>query len=68
MVDEGLRKAIDAAGGKQALANRLGIHVTSVMEWTRVPVGRVIQVEDVTGVKRELLRPDLYRQPKRKTR
>jgi DNA-binding transcriptional regulator YdaS (Cro superfamily) len=59
--DEGLRRAIEEAGGLRPLARALGISQTSVAEWRRVPADRLLQVEAVTGISRELLRPDLYR-------
>jgi DNA-binding transcriptional regulator YdaS (Cro superfamily) len=59
--DTGLRKAIAAAGSKYRLAQLLGIKPTSVQEWRRVPLQRVIDVERVTGVNRSVLRPEMYR-------
>lgn len=65
--DEGLVLAIKAAGGVRPLARKLGISVPAFCEWTRVPAHRILQVEAVTGVEREKLRPDLYRvKPQRK--
>jgi TorA maturation chaperone TorD len=60
MREEGLQRAIDAAGGVGALARRLGISQPSVSAWTRVPADRVVAVEAVAGVPRHELRPDLY--------
>jgi DNA-binding transcriptional regulator YdaS (Cro superfamily) len=59
--DEGLRRAIEAAGGVRALARALGIAHESLIQWKRVPADRILKVEAVTGVPRETLRPDLYR-------
>ena len=59
--EEGLRLAIEAAGTRYRLAMLLGIRPTSLLKWWRVPSGRIIQVERVTGIPREKLRPDLYR-------
>ena len=58
--DEGLDRAIDAAGGIAQLARKIGISQPSVSNWTRVPSQRVIAVETATGVSRNDLRPDLY--------
>lgn len=33
---------------------------TSVLKWTRVPARHVIALEEITGIPREELRPDLY--------
>ena len=59
-IEEGLRLAIEAAGGVRALARLLGMSSPSVTEWRRVPSHRILQVEAVTGIRREKLRPDLY--------
>jgi DNA-binding transcriptional regulator YdaS (Cro superfamily) len=58
--DDGLRAAINAAGGESPFAAALGIVVQSLRDWKRVPPHRVLQVEKITGIDREKLRPDLY--------
>jgi TorA maturation chaperone TorD len=60
MRDDGLRQAIDAAGGIGSLARKLGIAQPSVSNWTKVPPERVIAIESATGIGRSTLRPDLY--------
>lgn len=60
MRDEGLKLAIDAAGGIGALARSLGIKQPSVSTWVKIPADRVLAVETATGVARDQLRPDLY--------
>lgn len=60
MRDDGLDRAIDAAGGIAELARKIGISQPSVSNWTKVPAQRVIAVESATGVSRNELRPDLY--------
>ena len=60
-MDKGLEKAIEAAGGIRALARALGISHQAILQWRRVPAERVVEVEEVTGVPREILRRDLYR-------
>ncbi len=62
--ETGLQQAIDAAGGIASLARKLGIAQPSVSNWTRVPAERVLGVESLTGVPRDVLRPDLYAAPK----
>lgn len=47
-------------GNRAALARELGLTKAAVYAWRRVPSDRVIAVERVTGIPRELLRPDLY--------
>jgi len=61
--DDGLERAIDAAGGVAQLARKIGISQPSVSDWSKVPAQRVIAVESATGVSRNELRPDLYREP-----
>jgi TorA maturation chaperone TorD len=43
-----------------ALARALGIAQPSVSNWRRIPAERVLAVESLTGVRRGVLRPDLY--------
>ncbi len=56
-----LKRAIKAAGGVNALGRYLGISGAAVAQWGRLPAERVLEVERITGVPKELLRPDLYR-------
>jgi DNA-binding transcriptional regulator YdaS (Cro superfamily) len=45
---------------KLHLARALGITHGAISQWRRIPAERVIDVERVTGIPREKLRPDLY--------
>jgi DNA-binding transcriptional regulator YdaS (Cro superfamily) len=58
--DDGLRAAIAAVGSQRKLAFLLGMTAPALSEWRRVPSHRIRQVEAVTGVPRQQLRPDLY--------
>jgi len=60
MRDVGLDEAIRVAGGVGGLARKIGISQPSVSNWSRVPAERVLSVEAATGVRRAILRPDLY--------
>ncbi len=60
MRDFGLQQAIDAAGGVSELARKIGIAQPSVSNWSRIPAERVAVIEEITGVDRKLLRPDLF--------
>ncbi len=60
MTDRGLQEAIRAVGGVTELARRIGISQPSVSNWSRVPAERVLSIEAITGVGRDVLRPDLY--------
>jgi DNA-binding transcriptional regulator YdaS (Cro superfamily) len=59
--EKGARLAFQAAGGIRPLARKLGISMAAVWKWTRIPADRIVEVERVTGIPREKLRPDLYR-------
>jgi DNA-binding transcriptional regulator YdaS (Cro superfamily) len=48
------------AGGVIALSLALGLSRAAVSQWRRVPAERVVEVERLTGIPREQLRPDLY--------
>jgi DNA-binding transcriptional regulator YdaS (Cro superfamily) len=58
-MDDGLKAAIEAVGGVRALADLLKLNRQSVHRWRCVPVNRLLQIETVTGVPRNVLRPDL---------
>ncbi len=62
MRDLGLQQAIEAAGGVSELARKIGISQPSVSNWSRIPAERVALIEEITGVDRALLRPDLFRE------
>ena len=47
-------------GRRIALATGLGVTAGAVSQWDRVPAGRVLDVERLTGISRHDLRPDLY--------
>ena len=61
--DPGLEEAVKAMGGIGALARGLGISQPSVSTWRHVPAHRVLDVEALTGIRRTVLRPDLYPEP-----
>lgn len=58
--DPGLLRAVDAIGSYAALARALNKTRAGVWQWKKVPAERVLAVEQVTGVSRHDLRPDLY--------
>jgi len=60
MREDGLEQAIQAAGGVGALARALGISQPAVSNWQKIPAERVLAVAALTGLKRSVLRPDLY--------
>jgi hypothetical protein len=60
-----LHRAIARSGNASRLATRLGISSQAVGRWRKVPPLRVLEVERITGVRRQDLRPDLYPREKR---
>jgi DNA-binding transcriptional regulator YdaS (Cro superfamily) len=61
----GIKLAIKAAGGHRKLARLLGISHQAIGNWDRIPAERLIEIEILTGVEREALRPDIFRGFKR---
>ncbi len=57
----GVREAIKAAGSIRRLAAMLKISHTAILGWKNVPYERILEIESATGVPRERLRPELYR-------
>jgi hypothetical protein len=58
---DGIQAAVTAAGGLRALARLIGISHQAILQWDKVPAERLIEIEKLTGIARERLRPDLYR-------
>lgn len=63
MVDEGMRRAIEAAGSEAELARRIGVSRQAIPQFKRCPPKRVAQISEATGVPKHVLRPDLYDAP-----
>ena len=58
--NDALQRAIKAVGGLNGLAIPLGITAQAISQWDQVPPLRVIEVERISGISRQELRPDLY--------
>lgn len=58
--DAALLRAIEAVGGQKTLAEKLSIKSQAISQWDRVPVGRVLTIEELSGIPRTELRPDIY--------
>jgi DNA-binding transcriptional regulator YdaS (Cro superfamily) len=62
MLEEALDQAIRDRGGYAKVGALLGVSRQTVYRWVwnRVPAERVAEVEYVTGIPRERLRPDIF--------
>lgn len=59
MRDSALTEAIEQSG-VTVIAKRIGVTSQAVSQWQRVPVQHVLAIEELTGVGRSRLRPDIY--------
>lgn len=57
-----VEKAVQAAGGKAALAAALNLTYEAIRQWKHIPTKRLLEVERITGIPRSELRPDLFGQ------
>lgn len=55
-----IKLAASKIGGIVKLSKALGLSRGAVSQWTEVPPKHVLPIERLTGVPREILRPDLY--------
>src|SRR5262249_18771232 len=58
-----VKTAGKAAGSMSELARVLGMSSAAIAQWKRIPAERIVEIERATGVRREVLRPDLYQGP-----
>lgn len=61
-MNDAAKRAAESAGGLRALARQLNVSYQAVQKWLKsgVPPTRVLEVEEVTGISRHELRPDVY--------
>lgn len=55
-------RVLEAAGGVGPLASALGITRHAIYQWDKVPSDRVGQVMEVTGMRADEIRPDLFKE------
>jgi DNA-binding transcriptional regulator YdaS (Cro superfamily) len=58
---DGIKLIRDQRGLPAKLARELEITPGAIYQWKEVPAERLLDVERITGIPREKLRPDLYR-------
>jgi DNA-binding transcriptional regulator YdaS (Cro superfamily) len=57
---EPLQRAIKAVGTADKLAAGLGISAQAISQWSDIPLKRVFDVEKLTGIPHQELRPDFF--------
>jgi DNA-binding transcriptional regulator YdaS (Cro superfamily) len=48
-------------GGIVKLSTCLGLSRGAASQWSEIPVDHVARIEELTGIPREVLRPDIFR-------
>jgi DNA-binding transcriptional regulator YdaS (Cro superfamily) len=54
-------KAARKLGGIVAMSQALGLSRGAASQWQEIPVDHVAKLEKLTGIPREVLRPDIFR-------
>ena len=59
---DALNRAVDKSGGRKAFVESLGINYSTIQKWRErgVPARWVLKIEEVSGISRHDLDPDLY--------
>jgi len=65
-VSSGLQKIRQTLGLQSKLARHLGVTRQAISDWPVVPINRLAEVEQFTGIDRAKLRPDIFERPRRK--
>lgn len=60
-IDPMISAAAKKCGGLTQLSIALGLTGSAAYQWKRIPVSRVAAIEKLTGIPREVLRPDIFR-------
>jgi DNA-binding transcriptional regulator YdaS (Cro superfamily) len=58
-----IERAAQAVGSRTELAKRLSVTRSAVSQWEkrkRIPASRVLEFEQITGISRHELRPDIF--------
>ena len=62
----GLQKIRETLGMQSKLAKHLGVTRQAISDWPVVPINRLQEVEEFTGIDRAMLRPDIFDRPRKK--
>jgi hypothetical protein len=65
---EGMDLIREQFGLMAKVAYGLGLTRAAVTKWSEVPAQYLVEVEKITGIPRQKLRPDLYGPPPRRSR
>ena len=57
-----IQKAAERVGGVKPLAAKLGITPQAIYQWTEVPLERAADIERISGIARNELRPDIFQE------
>lgn len=58
--EDALVLAVKAIGGLTATGEKFDITPQAVGQWGRAPIGRVLRLEELSGISRHRLRPDIF--------
>ncbi len=61
MTDKEILKSLADRRLVRPIATALNLTTQAVYAWHRVPAEKVVLIEEITGIPREELRPDIYR-------
>ena len=59
-MNDGMTLIRSTRGMQARIAAHLGLSRSAIVKWRRVPAERVVDVEAITGIPRQHLRPDLF--------
>lgn len=60
---EVVERAIAAGGGVSELARKMNMTRQAISQWGQIPATRAVEVEEITGIPRHELRPDVFPAP-----
>jgi DNA-binding transcriptional regulator YdaS (Cro superfamily) len=55
-----VERVIRAGGGSTAVSRVVGVTRQAVEDWCRIPAQHVLALEELTGISRHAMRPDVF--------